>query len=72
MERKCENCDHVGNDRFIVAGGGRQELPGSLVCRRYPPRVVIEHQPDRTSATTKWPNVDADDRCGEFTPKPTG
>lgn len=69
MERNCQNCDHVGNDRVLLMGGGISEHEGVLVCRRYPPVFRIVNRFDKIDSETSWPRVAAGDRCGEFTPK---
>ena len=69
MERNCQNCDHVGTRRLVMADGSVNELEGALVCRRYPPVFFTEYTFDQPRSTAGWPNVVASDRCGEFTPK---
>lgn len=68
LERKCENCDHVGNYRVLTMGG-KHETPGMLVCRRYPPSPTMDYVFDKPRTDFAWPRVHATDRCGEFTPK---
>ena len=71
MDRRCDNCDHVGVRRFGTLDGTVHEVPNSLVCRRYPPSFTIEtpFSDGNIRSTAEWPGVHADDRCGEFTPK---
>ena len=65
MKRQCSNCDYVGTDRVPTIGGSH-EWDGQLVCRRYPPRVIMD---GGMNPISKWPRVTDEDRCGEFMQK---
>lgn len=58
MKNTCENCAYSHKD---------DEL-GMLFCRRNPPQVIA-HKDYVDGICGIFPNVDADDWCGEFKPK---
>lgn len=54
-ERRCSNCEHV----LVLRVGGRVAL---LECHRYAPRPLD----GKAAAEWAWPEVAAEDWCGEW------
>lgn len=70
--RSCSNCDFFHTDRT--------PRPGTMArgqCRSYPPVAIANPRPTATEGSrtetlvlSRWPVVNADDWCGEFSAKP--
>jgi hypothetical protein len=71
-ERACKNCEFWNKAKRAkwqdVSHGGGSYIVEHAACRRYAPQRLLADMRSPT-ADKVWPEVNANDWCGEFNPR---